>query len=40
MMRAVLAIAMKYPGLPAPWLLDQPEHIITTITTIEHDWKK
>lgn len=39
-MRAVLAVAMKYPGIPAPWLLQQSEHILTTILDIENDWKK
>lgn len=38
-MRSVLAIAMKWPGLPAPWLLEQPEAILTTIIEIENDWK-
>ena len=39
MMRQVIAAAMAYPGLPAPWLLQQPETILATISSIQDEWK-
>lgn len=38
-MRSVLSIAMAYPGLPAPWLLEQSDTVLTTITELHEEMK-
>lgn len=38
-MRQVIAAAMAYPGLSVSWLLEQPQSIFTTVTSIQEEWK-
>lgn len=39
-MRQVIAAAMAYPGLSIDWLLQQPDTVLATITSIQDEWKE